>query len=201
MPTVKCLHCNAENDPKATGGYCDECGKKLPSGLAFTVDLDHEPRSGSVGPSFVGSGLIPRQGLWPSAETAAVGKAAKRQTAGILFGLAVLQVVCCFGFLGLVAFFEKDAGSVDGVSVFLAAAEMFVVGLAFAGLGLWALYQPLPAATAGLILYVSLWALSILGDPSFATRGIIVRILVILALAKAIQAGQQYNKLKRADGN
>jgi hypothetical protein len=31
MVTVKCLYCDVDNDPKATGGYCDACGKRLPS--------------------------------------------------------------------------------------------------------------------------------------------------------------------------
>jgi hypothetical protein len=30
MSKVKCIHCGTENDPQATAGYCDECGKRLP---------------------------------------------------------------------------------------------------------------------------------------------------------------------------
>jgi hypothetical protein len=28
---VKCLYCDSENDALATGGYCESCGKRLPS--------------------------------------------------------------------------------------------------------------------------------------------------------------------------
>ncbi len=35
MVTVKCLSCDADNDPLATGGYCDACGKRLPPAASF----------------------------------------------------------------------------------------------------------------------------------------------------------------------
>jgi hypothetical protein len=35
MVTVKCLYCDADNDPLATGGYCDACGKRLPPAAQF----------------------------------------------------------------------------------------------------------------------------------------------------------------------
>ncbi len=35
MVTVKCLHCDAENDAHATHGFCDACGKRLPPSAEF----------------------------------------------------------------------------------------------------------------------------------------------------------------------
>jgi hypothetical protein len=36
MVTVKCLSCDADNDPQATGGYCEACGKRLPPAASYT---------------------------------------------------------------------------------------------------------------------------------------------------------------------
>jgi hypothetical protein len=44
MVSVKCLYCDADNDPIATSGYCDKCGKKLPPAAAF-----RSRRHGAVG--------------------------------------------------------------------------------------------------------------------------------------------------------
>jgi hypothetical protein len=47
MVTVKCLVCDADNDPRATAGYCENCGKKLPPASAFrsrrTADTGTSP--------------------------------------------------------------------------------------------------------------------------------------------------------------
>jgi hypothetical protein len=44
MVSVKCLYCDADNDPIASSGYCERCGKKLPPAAAF-----RSRRHGAVG--------------------------------------------------------------------------------------------------------------------------------------------------------
>jgi hypothetical protein len=43
MLTVKCLVCDVDNDPRATGGFCENCGKKLPPAAAFRSRRTADP--------------------------------------------------------------------------------------------------------------------------------------------------------------
>ena len=73
MISVKCLHCDSDNDPRATGGYCDSCGKKLP------------PASGFQSRRIIGAGSTdesPSESIRP-----------RRQTAEAVFTAAVLALI------------------------------------------------------------------------------------------------------------
>lgn len=103
MPSVKCVHCETENDPVETAGYCDSCGKKLPgiyvpSKPAFPAKDESAAEQTSPGPG--------RRGL-PSIISILMG------TVALLFALAVplsfvmgrgifvllLPVAALFGFM------------------------------------------------------------------------------------------------------
>ena len=73
MVVVKCLYCDADNDPRATGGYCDACGKKLPPAAAFR---GRRPAGESGAEVVVGAEPAPR-----------------RVTAEALFTAAILSLV------------------------------------------------------------------------------------------------------------
>jgi hypothetical protein len=97
---VTCYHCGVENDVEATAGYCDSCGKKLPSPTAFRDRQDRDAGN----PDPVES--EPQRGEWDAGvrdyadrdfrlhEPTEEQKAARKQAAGTLFAVAGLQVVC-----------------------------------------------------------------------------------------------------------
>jgi hypothetical protein len=68
------------------------------------------------------------------------------------------------------------------------AAVILGIGVIFAGLGTWALFQPLPPSIIGLVLYVLFIVIDFAAAPELVLRGIILRIIIVVALVKAVQA-------------
>lgn len=74
-----------------------------------------------------------------------------------------------------------------------------VLGLVFIGLGL-AVYQiPVAATVLGLILYIGGNLAFAALDPSNLARGLIVKIIIIVALVKAVQAAVAYERERREE--
>jgi hypothetical protein len=76
----------------------------------------------------------------------------------------------------------------------LAILECVGIAAVFAGLGWWALYQPLPAVVVGLILYVTLTLAGFVANPELALRGVGVKVFIIvglLAQAVALRRGRK----------
>jgi hypothetical protein len=72
MPSVKCVHCGAANDPEKTAGYCDNCGKKLPDIHAIRGSGSPEPPAGfraGSGPSAGAPGEWHHEPISRAAET------------------------------------------------------------------------------------------------------------------------------------
>jgi hypothetical protein len=198
MATVRCWHCNTENDPVATSGFCDRCGRKLEdvpqTGIAdapgsrrerndnrFDRDRDYrDPYAADVRRN--GGSQEARKLL--------------TQASGVLFGVATLQFVC--GLVGVFAL-PKVMGIEPG-PLFLAIAVFVVVAIAgaYVGLGIWARYQPLPATIIGLVLYLMVFTANMVmaDDPGMIVKGIWLPILIIVMLVQGIVAANKYNKLK-----
>jgi hypothetical protein len=68
----------------------------------------------------------------------------------------------------------------------------------FVGLAIWASKRPLPAAIIGLVLYVAIHGTLAVLNPSTIAKGILLKMAIVLALAKAIQAGSARARLERA---
>jgi hypothetical protein len=104
-----------------------------------------------------------------------------------LFGIAALQLV--FGLVAVTLIPEQLAGGpVPPQAIPIMAAIVVAIALAYAGLGWWASYQPLPAAVTGLVLYLVVLLLDFLSNPALVTRGIYIKIAIIAALIKAVQS-------------
>jgi hypothetical protein len=138
MVIVKCLACDADNDPRATGGYCDACGKRLPPAAAY------RSRRGPGGTNVAempGDAVVPGE---------------RYRTAESLFAVAVLQLVIggLYLVLGPLAFEQLPPSYRPNdylPRLLLLAVPPVVV---FGALGGLARYFPLPAAVAALAFQV-----------------------------------------------
>jgi hypothetical protein len=70
------------------------------------------------------------------------------------------------------------------------------VALGFWGLWLWSRSNPLPAAITGLVIFLTLHLVEAVMDPTSLLRGILIKIIVIVLLVSAIQAGIKYRRLQ-----
>ena len=60
--------------------------------------------------------------------------------------------------------------------------------------------NPLPAAITGLAIFVTLQLVGAAVYPASLAEGLIVKVIIIAALVKAIQAGLAHRKLKQKMG-
>jgi hypothetical protein len=175
----QCPHCSTTNPPDAR--FCESCGESFPE-----TDVSR-PRvvSGSdVASTETGRSLQADQ-----------LKQQSRKAAGALLAVAILQVI--FGtFMYLVA--RNEVANNPELTVDRAAiGTVYGVGGLFFALYLWARKNPLPAAIVGLVIFVSLHLLDAVLDPTAIARGIIVKIIIIVVLIKAIQAGVRHRTISR----
>jgi hypothetical protein len=105
--------------------------------------------------------------------------------------VAILQTIGTV----LVYFLLRDAMNEPEAKMILAA--LCGAAVVFYLLAFWARRNPLPAAIVGLVLIVTLWVADALLDPAAATRGIIIKIIIVVVLIRAIRAGVQHRQLKQ----
>jgi len=123
----------------------------------------------------------------------AAARSALNQASGGLFAVALIQLIC--GGIALAV-----APELLGVADEILFAVIAVLGLAvvFAGLGVWARFQPLPPAIIGLVLYILATLLDVVmavqqNVPQQATRGVVMKIILIIMLARGVSAANKYN--------
>ena len=76
------------------------------------------------------------------------------------------------------------------------------VGVVFVFLGISVYVFPVPCTVLGLVLYIGLIALAAVLDPTQIARGIIIKIVIIVAMVKSIGSAVAYQKEKQqADMN
>ncbi len=76
----------------------------------------------------------------------------------------------------------------------LAAFGFAGLGVAFLVIGACLQMAPLPLAILALILYLGGVAISAMADPTTLAQGIIVKIIIIVALVKAVQTASAYQR-------
>lgn len=184
MPSIRCGHCNAINDTERSGAYCEECGKKLPASTAFGTEADSPAPDQHVRPSRAYDDY-PNVSLSP--QRSEEQDQAARQVATILFVIALLQVIC-----GSIAVFALPAamggGPVPPEVLIITLAIMAGIAVVFAGLGVWALYMPVPAGIIGLIFYIGIGLMDMVMAPETAFRGIVLKAIFVYVLIRAIAA-------------
>jgi hypothetical protein len=175
MTTIQCPHCAAAND--SNSAFCESCGKALPGGA-------------TEGPRVVGGDQFAATHAGQSLQADELAKQAKKASVALL-AVAILQVI--FGTLLLLAGGMRSDQNIELTPfVFVA---VYGIGLLFFALYLWARKSPLPAAIAGLVLFVTVHALDALVDPTALVRGIILKIIIIAVLLSAISAGVRHRRL------
>lgn len=110
---------------------------------------------------------------------------ARKEASGILFAIAVLQLIC--GGI-LIAMAPQIMGAPipdDQLPLFVA--EWFGIAVVFGLLGVWARAMPLPPVIIGLVLYVGLATAAAVVNPETIKNGIIVKIVIVLGLIRAIR--------------
>lgn len=124
----------------------------------------------------------------PGLTAAGVHKAG-RDAAKALLAVAVLQVV-----FGAVMIYGTNTLPPTPPVFF----TVFGIGAAFFGLFLWARRNPFPAAVVGLVLFVSVHLFEAVMDPHSLYRGLIMKAIVIVVLARAVSQTGRYRQLLRS---
>lgn len=69
-----------------------------------------------------------------------------------------------------------------------------VTGIIFIAMGAMIHVAPVPITVTALVLYIGCWGISALMDPSMLAKGIILKIIIIVALIKGVQAAIAYQR-------
>ncbi len=176
-----CPHCQASGH--GGGAFCAACGLALPG-----------PRKP---PRIVGESGYAQSDLGLHVQSGLMEQKAKAAST-ILLVIGVLQVI------GAVAIVLLGGGLSGGGQTMLAAlvtgGVVLIVALGFFGLAFWARTNPLPPSTIGLTVFVTFAALDAVLDPANLARGLFIKIIIVVALAKAVQAGIKHRELRRLAG-
>jgi hypothetical protein len=139
-----------------------------------------------------------------------------KQARGILIALGVLNLVVC-GILfaiteNLVRQQAEEARQKGGPGMVINEAEVQRVvqlqrmllggqaflGIVFIGLGVAVYRAPVACTVTGLVLYLGLQAVAVALEPESIGRGIFLKVLIIVFLAKSVQAALAYEREDRA---
>src|SRR5688500_11951226 len=86
------------------------------------------------------------------------------------------------------AMLDEDRNLLFGVAFALSAIHI--------GLWWWAKTAPFPAAVVALVLFITVQLINAAMDPSTLYKGFLIKILFLVALIKAVQAGSEANRLR-----
>jgi hypothetical protein len=119
-----------------------------------------------------------------------------RSASGALLAVAILSTIG----LGLVFYLLRDA--LDDPAIRQTALIMLisqaVIAVAYWGLWIWSWSNPLPAAIIGLVIFLTLIVVNALAvGPQSIIQGALIKVIVIIVLARAIQAGVQHRALQQ----
>ena len=185
MPKVQCIYCDRVYDPARTRGSCDGCGREHPPGTVVQApDAFH---------AAVAAERLPGRRFTPEELQA------QRQASGALFGVAVLYMIGNGLVLALLLLQAQQQAQPppDEVLATLGVA-LVVVPLAFFGLGWWARYEPLAPAVIGLVLYTAVALAGCVFGQGWDCVSIVVKVMIFIALVRAVQAALGARQARRA---
>ena len=108
-----------------------------------------------------------------------------------LYVIAALQLI-----MGIVEY----VNTADKFIAWLAFGIDAGIGLIFLGLALWSRKKPKTAFTTALVLYLLINAGFMLLDPENIFKGILIKIIVVVALVKANNNARKYEDIKKSLG-
>jgi hypothetical protein len=163
------------------------------------------------------------EGKWRGASDDGLGslaqsarKSSLKQARGILIAIGVLTLIANAVLFALAEKMTKDAIAAEkakagpGVQFDpvklkeledqeirlrqVSAAVAVVLGIAFIGLGIAVYKAPVACTVTGLVLYLAANAIYGVMDPESLAKGAIIKVIIIVFLAKAVQAAVAYQK-------
>jgi hypothetical protein len=189
MSAIACPHCQSEMP--GIGEFCADCGKALPIATS--------------GPRIIGAREFATSATGQAVQSDELAKKVK-SAFGILLAVAIIQLLFGIGWfvVGVVGLTNNppppnSSAVPPGVDHIITGVLLAIVGLVFLGIAIWARFMPLAAAITGLSLYGLFFALDIVASIAAGVPpgGVIIRILIMGALFKAVQAGLPHRELKR----
>jgi len=187
--SIACPHCAAANE--AGSAFCRTCGKALPAVNA-------------TGPRIITGQALASTAAGVKLQSDELERQAKK-AANALLAVAILQTI----FAGAFYLISQNLPRAAAINLPVVLGTILGVAAIFWALYFWARVNPLPAAIVGLVVYVSLWALDFIvamgqmansGGHTIGAgpfNGIIIRLIIVLMLVRAIQAGVMHRKLMR----
>lgn len=176
---LQCPHC--QSTQSAAGRLCSNCGIALPNATNPFPPIAGSSNSaiGQVADQLKASHL-------------------RKQMRGAsvpLFALAALQLLVGGIVFGLSTVATQGQGQ-QAADVQALGIGILVIGSVFLGLGFWARKAPMPAALTGLVLYIALLVFDGVLEPANIHRGLLIKVIIILALVKSVSAGMKYRELR-----
>jgi hypothetical protein len=170
---VKCLYCDADNDGLSTGGFCESCGKKLPSSAMLKT---RRTMGGDAPEGPVERAPIPRK--------------SKAVSEG-LFGAAIVHLFAGGLFLVVGSLFFSKVPDHFASHVLSWA---LLPTMAVAVLGVLARWMPMPAVLLA-ILFVPVWAvLTFVVNPALAVGWLLVDVALLAMLLWVMWLGLRPEK-------
>ncbi len=175
MPAT-CPHCQASNEH--SGAFCTTCGKAMPS-------------AAPAGPRVLGTHDLAASQAGRSLQ---IDQLTRHIRTGYrtLLAVGILQLLMGAVILALASAAPPDVQGLGLVAAFVAG-----IGVVFLGLAFWAKKSPLPATVTGLVLFLSGWLIDAAADPSLALRGVVIKLVIAVFLARAVSAAVKHRALKR----
>ena len=107
-----------------------------------------------------------------------------------LYVLAALQLA-----MGIYEYFQyQNAGQNIG---WMALGIDVGIGLIFLGCAIWSIKKPVPAFLVALIAYILVQLIGMAIEPTNIFKGILIKVLVIIALVKAYKDARENDQLKK----
>jgi hypothetical protein len=72
-----------------------------------------------------------------------------------------------------------------------------VLGLVFAGLAFWTKYKPYAALMTALVIYVGIFLLSAILEPSSIISGLLIKIVIVVLLIRGISNARDAEEMKK----
>lgn len=108
-----------------------------------------------------------------------------------------LYVIAAFQFIMGIVEYSREADTTVGWIAFGIDA---IIAVAFLSLALWSRHKPVIAFTSALVLYILFIGTFCILDPTNLFRGIIFKVLAIVALVKANKNARTYEALRASIG-
>jgi hypothetical protein len=103
-----------------------------------------------------------------------------------------LYVIAAFQFIMGIIEYSREADKTVGLIAF--AVDAFL-GIVFIGLALWSKRKPYLAFTTALVTYIAIIILVAILEPANIVRGILFKILITIALVRAIKDAKKYEQV------